>query len=137
MSDGSPIKAARIRELNDQLRCKAIGGRIVITRGSQKNVEAGFSSNLGVVWFYKLDTSTNLDPSVRRALPDGADEFDVVVLSPIMRAALAESPGQLREVRRALRLSDVAATFGHGRNRVEVRTIDRRPATRQTADETP
>jgi hypothetical protein len=33
MSDGSPIKAARIRELNDQLRCKALGGRIVITRG--------------------------------------------------------------------------------------------------------
>ena len=25
----------RIRELNDQLRCKAIGGRIVITRGIQ------------------------------------------------------------------------------------------------------
>jgi hypothetical protein len=35
MSDGSPIKAARIRELNDQLRFKAIGGRIVITRGIQ------------------------------------------------------------------------------------------------------
>jgi hypothetical protein len=33
MSDGSPVKAVRIRELNDQLRCKAIGGRIVITRG--------------------------------------------------------------------------------------------------------
>src|SRR6266567_9324898 len=33
MSEGSPIKAARIRELNDQLRCKATGGRIVITRG--------------------------------------------------------------------------------------------------------
>jgi hypothetical protein len=33
MSDASTIKAARIRELNDQLRCKAIGGRIVITRG--------------------------------------------------------------------------------------------------------
>jgi hypothetical protein len=35
MSDGSPEKTARIRELNDQLRCKAIGGRIVITRGIQ------------------------------------------------------------------------------------------------------
>lgn len=33
MSDGCAIKAARIRELNDQLRCKAVGGRIVITRG--------------------------------------------------------------------------------------------------------
>jgi len=35
MSDASPTKAARIRELNDQLRQKAIGGRIVITRGIQ------------------------------------------------------------------------------------------------------
>ena len=35
MNDRCSIKAARIRELNDQLRCKAIGGRIVITRGIQ------------------------------------------------------------------------------------------------------
>jgi hypothetical protein len=35
MSDASLIKAARIRELNDQLRCKGIGGRVVITRGIQ------------------------------------------------------------------------------------------------------
>lgn len=27
------MKTARIRELNDQLRCKGIGGRMVITRG--------------------------------------------------------------------------------------------------------
>src|SRR3954453_17530902 len=33
MSDRSQEKAARIRQLNDQLRCKALGGRIVITRG--------------------------------------------------------------------------------------------------------
>src|SRR5438270_7297406 len=33
MSDAAPIKTARIRELNDQLRGKGIGGRIVITRG--------------------------------------------------------------------------------------------------------
>jgi hypothetical protein len=35
MSDTTPIKAARIRELNDQLRQTAIGGRIVITPGIQ------------------------------------------------------------------------------------------------------
>jgi hypothetical protein len=35
MSDRCSIKAARIRELNDQLRCKGLGGRIVITRGIQ------------------------------------------------------------------------------------------------------
>ena len=33
MSDAALIKTARIRELNDQLRGKGIGGRIVITRG--------------------------------------------------------------------------------------------------------
>jgi hypothetical protein len=36
MSDGSPVKAARIRELNDRLRRKAIGGQIVITRGIEE-----------------------------------------------------------------------------------------------------
>ena len=35
MSEASPIKTARIRELNDQLRRKALGGRVVITRGIQ------------------------------------------------------------------------------------------------------
>jgi uncharacterized protein DUF3768 len=34
MSD-TPLKTARIRELNDQLRCTGIGGRIVITSGIQ------------------------------------------------------------------------------------------------------
>ena len=33
MSDRCSIRAARIRELNDQLRCKATGGCIVMTRG--------------------------------------------------------------------------------------------------------
>ena len=33
MSDASPEKIARIRELNDQLRCTAKGGRVVITPG--------------------------------------------------------------------------------------------------------
>jgi hypothetical protein len=33
MSDGSPLKTARIRELNDQLRRDHTGGRIVITPG--------------------------------------------------------------------------------------------------------
>jgi hypothetical protein len=33
MSERCSIKTARIRELNEQLRCKGIGSRIVITRG--------------------------------------------------------------------------------------------------------
>jgi hypothetical protein len=35
MSERSLIKTARIRELNDQLRSKGLGGRVVITRGIQ------------------------------------------------------------------------------------------------------
>src|SRR5690242_12833865 len=35
MSDASSPKTTRICELNDQLRCKGIGGRIMITRGIQ------------------------------------------------------------------------------------------------------
>ena len=33
MSDTSPEKIARIRELNDALRCRAVGGRVVVTAG--------------------------------------------------------------------------------------------------------
>ncbi len=33
MNEQSSIKTARVRELNDQLRCQAIGGRVLITRG--------------------------------------------------------------------------------------------------------
>ena len=47
MSDGSPIKAARIRELNDQLRRKAVGGRIVITRGDSGHNQFNFSEVIG------------------------------------------------------------------------------------------
>jgi hypothetical protein len=33
MSEASSLRTARVRELNDQLRCKGTGGRIVVTRG--------------------------------------------------------------------------------------------------------
>jgi hypothetical protein len=33
MTGSCPQKTARLRELNDQLRCKAVGGRVVITAG--------------------------------------------------------------------------------------------------------
>src|SRR3954467_1010200 len=49
MSEGCSIKAARIRELNDQLRCKAIGGRIVITRGIEALGSAGVARVLVAV----------------------------------------------------------------------------------------
>jgi hypothetical protein len=61
MSDASPIKAARIRELNDQLRCKGIGGRVVITRGIQALGTAGVCQVLVAVARFDDFTEDN-DP---------------------------------------------------------------------------
>jgi hypothetical protein len=86
-------------------------------------VERGFSRDLGVVWFYKLDFSANLDPSVAERLPDGWLHFDYVVSTPVMQAGLADLPRGLGEVRKALDNSETVATFGSGMNRVEVRRV--------------
>src|SRR3954449_5050748 len=61
MSEGCSIKAARIRELNDQLRCKAIGGRIVITRGIEALGSAGAAQVLAAVAGFDDFTEDN-DP---------------------------------------------------------------------------
>src|SRR5205085_11792472 len=61
MSDGCSIKAARIRELNDQLRCKAIGGRIVITRGIEALGADGIREVLSAVARFDDFTEDN-DP---------------------------------------------------------------------------
>src|SRR4051794_36943126 len=61
MSDRCSIKAARIRELNDQLRCKAIGGRIVITRGIEALGSAGAAQVLAAVARFDNFTEDN-DP---------------------------------------------------------------------------
>jgi hypothetical protein len=86
-------------------------------------VEAGFEPQFGVVWFYKLDFSANLDPSVARNLPGGWRAFDYVVSTPVVRSALDNYPGGLEEVRRALENSRPVATFGDGPRRVQVRRI--------------
>jgi hypothetical protein len=86
-------------------------------------VEAGFEPQFGVVWFYKLDFSANLDPSVARNLPGGWRAFDYVVSTPVIRSALDHNPGGLEQVRRALENSRTLATFGEGRRRVQVRRI--------------
>jgi len=49
MSDAQALRAARIRELNDQLRCKGIGGRVVITRGIEALGAEGFPKVLAAV----------------------------------------------------------------------------------------
>jgi hypothetical protein len=61
MSDASPIKAARIRELNDQLRCKALGGRVVITAGIHALGTAGVCQVLAAVARFDNFTEDN-DP---------------------------------------------------------------------------
>jgi hypothetical protein len=86
-------------------------------------VEAGFEQQFGVVWFYKLDYSTNLDPSVARNLPGGWRAFDYVVSTPVIRSALDHNPGGLQQVRLALENSKSVATFGSGPRRVQVRRI--------------
>ena len=86
-------------------------------------VEAGFRPRFGVVWFYKLDFTTNLDPSVARNLPQGWRAFDYVVSTRVIRSALQRNPAGLQQVRRAVRESKPVATFGSGTGRVEVRRI--------------
>src|SRR3954471_14821708 len=61
MSEGCSITAARIRELNDQLRCKAIGGRIVITRGIEALGSSGAAQVLAAVAEFDDFTEDN-DP---------------------------------------------------------------------------
>jgi hypothetical protein len=61
MSDRCSIKTARIRELNDQLRCKAIGGRIVITSGIEALGAEGMRAVLTAVARFDDFTEDN-DP---------------------------------------------------------------------------
>jgi hypothetical protein len=86
-------------------------------------VRAGFRQRFGIVWFYKLDFTTNLDPSIARNLPQGWRSFDYAVSTRVIRSALEHNPQRLQQVRLALRHSRPVATFGHGGDRVEVRKI--------------
>jgi hypothetical protein len=61
MSEVCLIKAARIRELNDQLRCKGVGGRIVITRGIEALGTDGIGHVLTAVAVFDDFTEDN-DP---------------------------------------------------------------------------
>jgi hypothetical protein len=86
-------------------------------------VKAGFKQRFGVVWFYKLDFTTNLDPSIARNLPQGWRAFDYAVSTRVVRSALQQNPHALDQVRQALAHSKPVATFGQGSDRVEVRKI--------------
>lgn len=86
-------------------------------------VRAGFRPRLGVVWFFKLDFTNNLDPSVQRALPRGFAELNYVIASPVIRDALAHNPTGLQQVRRAMAASTRVAVFGAGPEMIEVRQV--------------
>ena len=87
-------------------------------------VDHGFPKQLGVVWFYKLDSSNNLDPSVARRLPGGWRQFGYIISTPNMRSSVQDMPNGLVPVREALANSTVAAKFGAGNDLVEVRQIN-------------
>src|SRR3954449_13206907 len=61
MSVGGSVKGARNRELNDQLRCKAFGGRIVSTRGIEALGSTGAARVLAAVAGFDDFTEDN-DP---------------------------------------------------------------------------
>lgn len=86
-------------------------------------VRSGFRPRYGVVWFYKLGFTNNLDPAIVRHLPAGWREFDYVVETPVMRSALAQDPAGYRQVRLALSHSRPVASFGSGADAIEVRRL--------------
>src|SRR5207248_5107622 len=51
-------------------------------------VRAGYDERTGVVWFFKLDATNNLDPSVAERLPDGWRDFNYIVSTPYLRHSL-------------------------------------------------
>ena len=83
----------------------------------------GFDRHLNVVWFSKLGSSNNLDPSVERSLPGGWRDFDYVVLTSSIRASIAQDPSGQGEVIDAIRHSKVVATFGTGGDQVTIQRI--------------
>jgi len=86
-------------------------------------VNQGFDPRLGVIWFYKIDFSNNLDPSVARSLPGGYRDIDYVVSTPIVRSALDQQPQGLQQLRAAVRYSRLLTTIGTGAQRIEVRQV--------------
>ena len=83
----------------------------------------GFDRHLNVVWFSKLGSSNNLDPSVERSLPGGWRDFDYVVVTPSVRSSVTQDPSGQTEVVDAIQHSKVVATFGTNGNQVTIQRI--------------
>jgi hypothetical protein len=87
-------------------------------------VDHGFNRPYGVVWFYKLGSVNNLDPSVRRTLGGGWRNFQYVLETPSMRAALVGSGRQaLPKVAQAVAHSVPVMSFGSGVDTIVVRRV--------------
>jgi hypothetical protein len=86
-------------------------------------VDAGFAPRYGVVWFYKLGFTNNLDPAIVRHLPLGWREFDYVISTPDVRSALAHDPGGYAQASDAIAHSRTVVSFGRGANQVQIRRI--------------
>jgi hypothetical protein len=78
-------------------------------------VQAGFHQK-NVVWYYKLDQ----DPGVGKSFPGGWRDFDYVVSTEIVRTTNDAIPS----VKAALAHSRLAARFGTGHKRIEIRRIE-------------
>ncbi len=101
-------------------------------------VTRGFDRPFGVVWFYKLGYVNNLDPSVSRKLGGGWRDFQYVVVTPSLRAALAGGGSStLPQVAQAVAHSTPAATFGAGSDQIVVRRIHPGPAAHVRTHPTP
>jgi 4-amino-4-deoxy-L-arabinose transferase-like glycosyltransferase len=87
-------------------------------------VDHGFDRPYGVVWFYKLGYVNQLDPSVRRILGGGWRDFQYVIETPSMRAAIAGSGAKtLPQVAAAVGHSVPVVSFGGGVDTITVRRI--------------
>lgn len=88
-------------------------------------VRRGFDPDEGVIWFYKTDVAGGLDESVRRALPGGFRDIQWLVLSPIMRDALAVTPTGFTDLRQAVSRATVVHTIGTGGDSYQVLQLAR------------
>jgi hypothetical protein len=87
-------------------------------------VDHGFNRPYGIVWFYKLGSVNNLDPSVRRTLGGGWRNFQYVLETPSMRAALVGSGSRaLPQVAQAVAHSVPVVSFGSGVDTIVVRRV--------------
>jgi intracellular septation protein A len=78
-------------------------------------VKSGWSRD-NVVWYYKLDT----DPAVKAKSPQGWKDSDYVITTDSMRSF----PNSLPQVKKAIVNSVVVASFGSGREAVNIRRIN-------------